>query len=211
MRKFTLVIFMFLSSLAWASEGTVMITTLEGEVLLAAPGQPNQPASAFLRLKTGDQLQLGSNGRLTLIYAQQGRQERWQGQGRIEVGGNESRILNGTPALSTRQIPTQIALQMNRTPTLDASGKVGMVRVRAIPGPDALAKLERQYQEQRNQADAEDRGPEIFLLAGLFEIREYEQLKEKIQAFKTRYPTDPEIKLLSQLYAKAMRSQQEAR
>jgi hypothetical protein len=85
-----------------------------------------------------------------------------------------------------------------------------MVRMRAIATPEALAALEQKYQELRGQAAADDRGPEIFFLAGLFEKSAYDRLQQELDRVRKDYPSDESMQVLAKLYVRAINNARQA-
>lgn len=182
---------------------TSMVLNVAGDVVVENFGKASK-VQPFSRLLEGDRVKLGADGRLTVVYALSGRQEMWSGAGVIVAGEDQSTAVSGSPAVQTKQLPKQVVQQMSRTPLADATGKAGMVRMRAIATPDAVAALEQKYQELRGQAAADDRGPEIFFLAGLFDRSAYEQLERELERVRKAYPNDESMQLLAKLYVRAI-------
>ena len=112
--------------------------------------------------------------------------------------------VNGKPQLDTRQLPAKVAQMIAHTPTSDSTGRAGMVRLRAIAQPDELASLEKSYQELRASAAVSDRNPEVYFLAGLFKLGEYDRLRSELSNFEQQYRTDESIQMLGKLYVRAI-------
>ena len=93
---------------------------------------------------------------------------------------------------------------MNRTPGPAVDGRVGLKRMRSIPPFDAVVRLDREYAEMRTKTEASDILPEVFLLAGLFDLRQYERVENELKRVATAYPKDPTVPVLLQLYGKAL-------
>lgn len=186
-----------------------MVLNAAGDVVVDAVGKAGK-VEPFSRLLEGDRVKLAGGSRLTLVYAGSGRQEIWSGPGVIAAGQEQSAIVSGQPDLQARQLPRQVALQMARTPQLDSTGKTGMVRMRAIGTPEALASLEQKYQDMRSQAAPEDRNPEIYFLAGLFEQGAHERLGQELSRLREAYPGDESIQVLAKLYARAIGNARQA-
>ena len=159
------------SANAWANEG--MITQISGNVSITTGGA-TQAAVPFFKVTTGDKLTLGNNARVQMVYFGNGRQEVWKGGGQIEVGGLESKS-NGKPEVS--QLPPLVVNQLAKTPAAGQQGKAGMVRVRSLLNPDAGTHLDKQYKELKASSVADDTTPEVFLLSGLVEIKEFTRAK----------------------------------
>lgn len=181
----------------------VLVTAVQGGVSVEGIGSSKMALEAFVRLNEGDRLSLPAAGQVSLVYVSKGRQESWQGAGSVVVGDGESKVASGKPQVQVRNIPPSVAKQMNRTPVAAADGKVGMMRTRSIPTLD-LARLEREYGEMRNQTVASDILPEVYLLSGLFELKQYERIEDELKRITGAYPQDATVPVLRQLYAKAL-------
>jgi hypothetical protein len=192
-----------LSLPAFAQQGAI-ITALQGRVTFEQDAPVPRPAAAFARLRSGDKLQLAAEGVVQVVYFQSARQESWHGPVRLEIGETESLAVGGaTPVV--RQLPPMLVRQLVKTPTADASGRVGAVRMRAIVPPDAGAKLDENYQALRRQTDAGDRSPELYLLAGLYELKDYERIEGLLAGWIGAAPGDAELLAMRDHYAQAIR------
>lgn len=192
-----------LSSFACAQAPSAMVLSVEGDVSVKVQGKPTK-LEAFTRLLEGDRVELGKTAKLNMIYTRSSRQETWTGPGAILAGNTESTAVNGKPQLEAKQLPAKVAQMMAHTPASDSTGKAGMVRLRAVTQPDELSSLEKSYQELRATADANDRNPEVYFLAGLYKLGEYERVTQQISAFEQQYPGDAAIKVLAKLYTRSI-------
>ena len=192
-----------LSSFACAQAPSAMVLSVEGDVSVKVQGKPTK-LEAFTRLLEGDRVELGKAAKLNMIYTRSSRQETWTGPGAILAGNAESTTVNGKPQLEAKQLPAKVAQMMAHTPASDSTGKAGMVRLRAIAQPDELASLEKTYQDLRASSPANDRNPEVYFLAGLFKLGEYDRLNQEISAMQQQNPGDESIKLLAKLYARSI-------
>lgn len=192
-----------LCSLASAQAPSAMVLSVEGDVSVKVQGKPSK-LEAFTRLLEGDRIELGKAAKLNMIYTRSSRQEIWTGPGAILAGTAESTAVNAKPQLEAKQLPTKVVQMMAHTPAADSTGKAGMVRLRAITQPDELASLEKTYKDLRATSPANDRNPEVFFLAGLFKLGEYDRLNQEINAMQQQNPGDESIKVLSKLYARSI-------
>ena len=192
-----------LSSFACAQAPSAMVLSVEGDVSVKVQGKPTK-LEAFTRLLEGDRVELGKTAKLNMIYTRSSRQETWTGPGAILAGNAESTAVNGKPQLEAKQLPAKVAQMMAHTPASDSTGKAGMVRLRAIAQPDELASLEKTYQDLRASSPANDRNPEVYFLAGLFKLGEYDRLNQEINTMQQQNPGDESIKLLAKLYARSI-------
>lgn len=145
-----------------------------------------------------------------MVYFESGRQETWSGPGRLEMTLREGKA-SGLPAPEVKLLPLVMARQLARTPSLDSQGRGGVTRLRAVPSQDAMTKLEATYQELRSQAGRDDLGPEMYLLSGLFELRELDRVERMLGDLQQDRPKNPEAALLVSLYRKAVKNAREAR
>ncbi len=185
-----------------------LVTSLQGKVAIVTP-QGQQPLQTFVKVKRGDQLTL-TDARLQLVYFESGRQETWQGAGRLEIQGAESKA-SGLPAPTVKTLPEVMVKQIARTPALDSQGRAGAVRLRSIASPDAIEKLEKTYQQMRMEAVRGDLSAELFLLSGLFEIRDFERIEQVLRDLQLARPGDAEVGLVVTLYQKAIRNARDGR
>ncbi len=172
-------------TVVWADVG--MITQISDNVSITTAGR-TQAAVVFYKVSAGDQLVLGNNSRVQVVYFGNGRQELWQGAGQVEVGSMESKS-TGKPQVT--QLPPLVINQLAKTPAAGQTGKAGMVRMRSLAKPDAT-HLEKQYKELKASAAADDTTPEVFLLSGLIEMRDYARAKELL----TEYSGKPMLKFV---------------
>lgn len=204
-RSFRVVAALLLAvSSAAALAQSVLVTALQGNVAVEAAGLGKAALEPFVRLREGDRLILAENGKVSLVYVAKARQETWRGAGTLVVGENESRATAGKPQLQVRSIPPEAARQMNKTPVVMADGRVGMMRMRNIPPHDAVTRLENEYKRMRGEAEANDILPEVFLLAGLYDLRQYTRIEDELKRIAAAFPQDETARSLQTLYAKAI-------
>lgn len=192
-----------LSAAAWAAE-VGLVTSLTGKALLQEEKAAATELKPFVKLRAGDRLTLEGGARLQLVYFDGGRQELWQGAGRLEVGAGASRVLQGGLQPEAKTLPAILVKQLSKTPSPDSNVKAGMVRMRSLPSGSTLESVERNYAELRKQAEASDRNPELYLLAGYFDLREFERVERLLGQMDEKSPNDPELRTLRSLYARAI-------
>lgn len=193
---------LLLASLAWGAE-VGLVTSLAGKATL----QEEKTASElkpFVKLRAGDRLALGGGTRLQLVYFEGGRQETWQGAGQLEVGAGASKVLKGGLQPEVKILPAILVKQLSKTPSADGNVKAGMVRMRSIPSGGTLESVEKTYADLRQKADAADRNPELYLLSGYFELREFERVEQLLRKMDEKAPGDMEVRMLKSLYARAI-------
>lgn len=186
---------------------TVLVTALQGSVSLEIAGATGKtPLEPFVRLREGDKLSLPAGAQLSLVYIGRARLESWQGAGTIIVGENESKAAGGKPQSQVRSLPPEVTRQMNRTPSASPDGRVGMMRMRGVPPHDAVARLENEYKQMRSQTTGDDILPEVFLLAGLFDLRQYARVEDELKRISASFAGNATATSLQELYAKALAS-----
>ena len=185
--RILLLIALSVTGAAWAND-VAMLTQVAGEVTVA--GKDGARAGVpFLKVNGGDKLTLGKNARVQMVYFGNGRQEVWKGEGQIEVGSLDGR----SPSLKAEisQLPPLVINQLAKTPAAGQQGRTGMVMVRSLGDPDAEEHLDKQYADLRASAAADDTTPEVFLLSGLLDLKEYERAKKVLGDLKTKQLTQP--------------------
>ena len=192
----------------WATE-VALVMLVQGKVTRLAEAAP-VPVEAFVKLKEGDRLDLESNSRVQVVYFENGRRETWSGPGRLEMALREGQA-SGLHAAEVKQLPLVMARQLARTPTLDSQGRGGVTRVRSVPGQDAMLKLEDTYQDLKRRAEPNDLGPAMYLLSGLFDMRELDRVERILGDLQQDGPKNPEAALLISLYRKAVKNARQSK
>lgn len=193
---------------AWAAE-VALVMSVQGKVTRQAEAA-QVPVEAFVKLKEGDRLSLEGDARLQVVYFENGRRETWTGAGRVELTAREGKA-SGLAAPEVKQLPLVMAKQLARTPALDSQGRGGVTRLRAVPSQDAMIKLEDTYQELKSKAAPNDLGPEMYLLSGLFDMRELDRVERVLGDLKQEQPNNPEAALLISLYRKSVKNAREGK
>lgn len=201
---------MVVCGMAWGQASSAMVLSVQGEVLLEVANK-TQPVEPLIRLLEGDRLRLAPGAQVRLLYARSGLQEDWQETGVLRIEGSESSIVRGKPQRQTRQLPLLITQQMARTPRTDSTARIGGVRLRNLPeltatapkppAPEKIAALEENYQSLRHSSPSDDRSPEVYWLAGLWDLKAHERLRTELERLKGLYPQDPVMVQLQTLYA----------
>ena len=186
-----------------------LVTSVQGAVARLAGVAP-VALEAFVKLKDGDRLSLEKGSRLQVVYFENGRQETWSGPGRLELTPLEGKAKD-LPPPEVKTLPLVMAKQLARTPTLDSQGRGGVTRLRSVPGPDAMAKLDSTYQDLKSRAGPDDLGPEMYLLSGLFDMRELDRVEKLLGDLQQERPKNAEAALLVALYKKAVKNARESK
>ncbi len=192
-----------LSAGAWGAE-VGLVTAVSGNVKLQEEKAAASELKAFVKLRAGDRLTMEGASRLQMVYFEGGRQETWQGAGQLEVGSGASKAVKGGLQPEVRTLPAILVKQLSKTPSPDGNVKAGMVRLRSMPSGGTLESIERNYADMRKQADAADRNPELYLLSGYFELREFDRVERLLREMNEKTPNDPELRTLNSLYSRAI-------
>lgn len=195
-----------LGTAAAADADTVLVTAVAGQVSRAGADGP-QPLQAFVKLREGDVLTLAAGASVQLVFLQSRREESWSGNGELRLGAGEGHG-RGLSSPQVRLLPEILVRQIARMPSPESQGRAGAVRLRSLPEP--LASAEAHYRSLREQADPADLNPELYWLASLFELREFDRLEAELADLRARRPDDAQVPVLIQLYRKAIRSARDA-
>lgn len=199
---------LLVSGQAWATE-VALVMSVQGKVTRLAEAA-QVPVEAFVKLKEGDRLTLDKDSRLQVVYFENGRRETWSGPGRLDMALREGKP-GGLPAPEIKLLPLVMARQLARTPALDSQGRGGVTRLRSVPSQSALIKLEDTYQVLKRRAEANDLGPEMYLLSGLFDMRELDRVERVLGDLQQEGPKTPEAALLISLYRKSVKNARESK
>jgi len=186
---------------------SVLVTAVKGQVFRLVPNA-KEPVSAFSKLKTGDLLELIGDAQVQLVFFGSQRQELWSGNGKLEIESQQGKG-TGLPQPQVKTLPEMLVRQIAKTPSIDSQGRAGVVRLRSIPTPEALTKLEEDYRRLRMEAARDDLNPELFLLAGLLEMRELNRVEQTLKDMQATRPNNMEVKVLVSLYRKTLQNLRE--
>jgi hypothetical protein len=167
-----------------------MITRAEGKVEHVPVRGAKQAATSFIKVGLGDKLILGKDARIQLVYFETSRQESWQGNGEIEIANGEGK--STSLQAEVRKLPPLVARQLVKTPLSGQHGATGMVTVRSLSS-DTVESLEKQYEEFRASSPLEDATPEVFLMTGLIEMKEFEQADARLKELSKKLPAQPAL------------------
>lgn len=190
----------------WAAE-VALVMAVQGRVLREATPAP-LAVETFVKLNEGDRLSLAQGSKLQLVYFESGRQETWSGPGSLELALRESKS-SGMAAPAVQQQPLSLTKQLARTPALDSQGRGGVTRLRAMQTSDAVARLETSYQELRSKAAADDLGPEMYLLAGLLDMRQLDRIEKALDRLQQDGPKNDQATALVSLYRRVVKQARE--
>jgi len=190
-----------------AAGDLALVTAVTGSVTQLGGSAP-KALESFARLKQGDVLRLDGKAGVRLIFFESRREESWLGEGRIEIGSTQGKGV-GLADPQVRVLPEPMARQIAKTPSPDMQVPAAAGRMRSIEmGEGGLAKLDSAYSRLRKDAAADDINPEIFLLAGLFELREFGRVEQALKELSDSHPGNMEIAVLGSLYRRAISQRQ---
>jgi hypothetical protein len=188
-----------------------LVTGLSGTVALKVPAQAeSRMLQVFSKLHEGDQLSLSEKTSLQLVLFHSGEEQVWQGPGELQVHRSGISAQDSALQPQGRQLPKLLVKQLAKTPAPDGQVKAGMVRLRSMPSGGTLESVEKNYAQLRETATATDRTPELYLLAGYFELREFELLQQVLTRMEKESPGDKEVAQLRSLYAHAVKNAEPA-
>ena len=193
----------FLSTMAWSAE-VGLVTALSGSVCLQEGKAASRNLQSFIKLRELDRLTLHGNTRLQIVFFDSGRQETWRGAGLLEVGSMTSQAIKGDLQVDVKTLPAMLVKQLAKTPTIDGIAKSGMLRLRTLRPELGMEMLEKNYADLRNNTDASDHAPDLYLLASYFELREFSKVEAALKTLTAAAPGDTELALLSALYVKSI-------
>ncbi|CAK0766968.1 conserved exported hypothetical protein [Gammaproteobacteria bacterium] len=203
-------VFWLMSGITARAEGDVaLITALEGKVNRIIDGGVSK-MEPFVKLKVGDVLNTTKNSQVQITYFENGRQESWSGAGKLEIMQTESNSTDLSPP-RVKQIPLIIVKRLARTPSLDSQGRAGVMRLRAIPSPEEIVSINETYNKMRAESALDDLSPELYFLAGMFELKQFNEVAEKINQLNKNHPKNNQVKVLVSLYNRAIRNTLNAR
>ena len=183
-----------------------LVTAVSGNVTLQEDKSTASEIKPFIKLREGDRLTLQSKSRLQVVFFDGGRQETWQGAGALEVGSVSSKAVKGGVQAEVRTLPAILVKQLSKTPSPDGAVKTGMIRMRSMGTAGTLESLESNYADLRKQVEASDRSPELYLLSGYLELREFDKLEGILKQMRESNPADSQVATLGALYSRAVSS-----
>lgn len=186
-----------------------MVTSLSGRVELQEGTQAPRDIKPFIKLRESDKLVLHSDTRLQIVFFANGLQETWRGPGQLQLGKEASRVLKGEMPVEQKSLPLMMVRQLSATPAAQ-QGQAGMVRMRSLRMQTDLPTLEQTYAQLRQATPESDHNPELYLLAGYFELKEFDKIRYMLNQLTQKYPRDLEVAVLNSLYLRSIRDSSSA-
>lgn len=186
---------------AQAAADVGLINQLSGEVAYKAPGSSATRASAFMKVREGDNFRLNPGARLRVVYFDGGRQELWEGPAEFNAARKQGSVISGMAMAS--QLPGGVPQALAQTPELMQIVKVGRpgaVTVRGIkPGMSAEQKLavqqaRDQYKSMSAGAASDDVTPELYMLNVLREHALHDEMKTLAARMLAKQPAQQEVR-----------------
>ncbi len=199
----TILVLPLLASAAGQEAG--MITQAQGSATYSSGTDKDKPVVSFMKVRAGDKLTLGKDAKLQVVYFQNGRQESWSGAAKLTVGSNESAAANGAKPPQVKKLPAIVLQQLARAPGVvsDLKNRTGMIMVRSLPMVK-MRELDENYTAMRKEAAEDDVTPELYMLAGLHELKLYRDMKPVLEDMRRRQPSNPEVLAVYQHYSELM-------
>ena len=187
-----------------AAQEAGMITQAQGSATYSSGTDKDKPVVSFMKVRAGDKLTLGKDAKLQVVYFQNGRQESWSGAAKLVVGSNESASANGAKP-QVKKLPAIVLQQLARAPGVvsDLKNRTGMIMVRSLPMVK-MRELDENYTAMRKDAAEDDVTPELYMLAGLHELKLYRDMKPVLEDMRRRQPNNPEVLAVYTHYSELM-------
>jgi hypothetical protein len=205
LRIFTLAIVLAPLLAGAAEKESGMITQAQGSATFTSGADKEKPVVSFMKIRAGDKLSLGKDAKLQVVYFKDGRQETWQGPATLLIGASESTAAHGANPPLVKKLPAIVLQQLTRAPGVvsDLKNRSGMIMVRSLPMLE-LRKLDENYTALRKEAAEDDVTPELYMLAGLHELKLYRDMKPVLEDMRKRQPNNPEVQAVYDRYSKLM-------
>lgn len=200
------------SSLPAMAAEVGLVTALSGKASLLDDKAGSSELKPFVKVRRGDRLRIDDSkegdgrARLQIVYFDGARQETWQGSGTLEVERQSAKVIRGGLQAEVKTLPEVLVKQLSKTPSAGGNVKAGMIRLRkmaSVDSVDSVELVERTYADLREKMPAADRSPELYLLAGYYELRAYDKLEALLAQMAANAPGDTEVATLAALYTRA--------
>ena len=195
-----------------------LITRLSGDVIYRNESYQRTPekAQTFMRIREGDHFKIPAEAMVQLIYFQSGRKETWQGPVVFVVDEVQSRAEGEKGAQTQPEVtilPTEASQTMRCIPILlrrAGISRSGTMQVRGInEASQESLKLSQEeqvgirmakenYRSMRNQTEADDITPEMYLLGVLANYDKFEEMEQVLKEAQKIQPRSPVLKTLGE-------------
>jgi hypothetical protein len=195
-----------------------LITRLSGDVIYKNENYQKAPekAQAFMRVRKGDHFKIPAEAMVQLIYFQSGRKETWKGPVVLTVEDVQSRAKaerGGQTQPEVAFLPVEASKTMRCIPILmrrAGLSRSGTMQVRSMSESyqesvtlskdeqTGIAMAKKNYQAMRNQSEADDITPEMYLLGVLADYQKFEEMEPFIKEAQRIQPGNPVLKKLEE-------------
>ena len=189
-----------------------LATVVSDAVTYTTAGEEKaQPLSPFVKLRSGDRLQVPDGGTVDVMFFQSGHTEQWKGPTTITLSAASDTSDGSDPVANGDDVEVGSAMQdlavlLKRAE--ESNGGHTLVRGEGAMPPVSLDELEladvadarTRYQEMRGKAEAGDILPELYLATILMRYDLRDDAKSVLEEATTRCPDcEPPKALLSWL------------
>jgi len=197
-----------------------LVIQLTGEVrCTGAESKKALPASAFMKIRQGDRLELESAATLKLVFFSSGRQESWIGPAVIQVDAKAGRA-KGKTQPAVQQLPPRASREVRQIPeilqrslTMTRPGSLTHRGASLDPGPaevvapskadlEEIAAAEKLYEQMRSELPEDDITPELTLIGLLDVLEQYDRALQVAHKALARQPDNPRLKDLIQVLSR---------
>lgn len=175
-----------------------LVNQLSGDVSYQAGGAAPAKASAFMKVREGDQLTVADGALVRIVYFDGGRQETWKGPASFKAGAKQAEAISGKADIS--QVPGGASPKLAQTTEvlqIAKLGRAGGVTVRGVkkdlstlpPAQQAeVAQAKKTYESWKATAPADDITPEMYYYLVLQDYMLYEEMRGVVKSMQTKQP-----------------------
>ena len=185
-----------------------LVMSVSGKTRYGNPGETThpEPVQAFMKVRKGDRVLLSDNGRIDLLFLENGRRETWTGPARLTLtaSGAVSEDPDASPEVTEVKAPVFMAIEGSGLPLPRgriARGGVSVVRglfdecPEAAPEPRPvptlgeadqaeLASARAAYEDLKRQTAAGDPLPDLYYLSVLARYEQYGEMNRIIDRMR---------------------------
>ncbi|MDB5805828.1 MAG: hypothetical protein JWN73_3150 [Betaproteobacteria bacterium] len=185
-------------SIAACAADVGLVNQLSGDVSYQAGSAAPAKASAFMKVREGDQLTVPDGGLVRIVYFDGGRQETWKGPASFKAGTRQAEAISGKADVS--QVPGGASPKLAQTTEvlqIAKLGRAGGVTVRGVkkdlstlpPAQQAeVAQAKKTYESWKVTAPADDITPEMYYYLVLQDYMLYEEMRGVVKSMQTKQP-----------------------
>ena len=186
--------------LARAQADIGLVNLVAGDVSFVPQAGPPGKVKAFMKVRNGDRFEIPAGAKVSVVYFESSRQERWQGPASFRAAALKGTPIAGKPAEVTA-LPPNVPQRMARVPELMQNARFGGVQVRggasSARAPDeALKDARATYEKLRRDLPKDDITPELYLCSALNDYRLYEEMAPLVKEMLRKQPGSEDVKAL---------------